>query len=79
MIHLAEPTCCLYLVMEVGPDAEPDSVLPQFLSTVSHLFCCYVWTQVFVNDQFLNWDVENRIKVRIISARAYHSLFMHNM
>ncbi len=42
-----------------------------------------VWTcmcdQVFVNDQFLNWDPENRIKVRIISARAYHSLFMHNM
>jgi phosphoenolpyruvate carboxykinase (ATP) len=35
--------------------------------------------QVFVNDQFLNWDPENRIKVRIISARAYHSLFMHNM
>jgi phosphoenolpyruvate carboxykinase (ATP) len=35
--------------------------------------------KVFVNDQFLNWDEENRIKVRIISARAYHSLFMHNM
>ncbi|XP_058744551.1 phosphoenolpyruvate carboxykinase (ATP) 1-like [Vicia villosa] len=35
--------------------------------------------KVFVNDQFLNWDQENRIKVRIVSARAYHSLFMHNM
>eukprot|EP01018_Ginkgo_biloba_P023997 Gb_40030 [translate_table: standard] len=35
--------------------------------------------QVFVNDQFLNWDSDNRLKVRIISARAYHSLFMHNM
>ncbi|XP_024374056.1 phosphoenolpyruvate carboxykinase (ATP) 1 [Physcomitrium patens] len=35
--------------------------------------------KVFVNDQFLNWDPQNRIKVRIISARAYHSLFMHNM
>jgi len=35
--------------------------------------------KVFVNDQFLNWDPENKIKVRIISARAYHSLFMHNM
>lgn len=35
--------------------------------------------QVFVNDQFLNWDPEYRIKVRIVSARAYHSLFMHNM
>ncbi|KAM1427772.1 hypothetical protein ACFXTO_020273 [Malus domestica] len=28
---------------------------------------------------FLNWDPEHRIKVRIVSARAYHSLFMHNM
>lgn len=35
--------------------------------------------KVFVNDQFLNWDPVNQIKVRIVSARAYHSLFMHNM
>lgn len=35
--------------------------------------------KVFVNDQFLNWDPEHRIKVRIISARAYHALFMYNM
>ncbi|XP_031279233.1 phosphoenolpyruvate carboxykinase (ATP)-like [Pistacia vera] len=35
--------------------------------------------KVFVNDQFLNWDPEHRIKVRIVSARAYHSLFMYNM
>ncbi|KAH9664177.1 phosphoenolpyruvate carboxykinase (ATP) [Citrus sinensis] len=35
--------------------------------------------KVFVNDQFLNWDPQNRVKVRIVSARAYHSLFMHNM
>ncbi|GMI64900.1 PHOSPHOENOLPYRUVATE CARBOXYKINASE, phosphoenolpyruvate carboxykinase 1 [Hibiscus trionum] len=35
--------------------------------------------KVFVNDQFLNWDPKHKIKVRIISARAYHSLFMHNM
>ncbi|URE24335.1 phosphoenolpyruvate carboxykinase [Musa troglodytarum] len=35
--------------------------------------------KVFVNDQFLNWDPVHRIKVRIVSARAYHSLFMHNM
>ncbi|KAF3786809.1 Phosphoenolpyruvate carboxykinase ATP [Nymphaea thermarum] len=35
--------------------------------------------KVFVNDQFLNWDPEHRLKVRIVSARAYHALFMHNM
>eukprot|EP00270_Netrium_digitus_P004829 TRINITY_DN161_c0_g1_i1.p1 TRINITY_DN161_c0_g1~~TRINITY_DN161_c0_g1_i1.p1 ORF type:complete len:528 (+),score=86.56 TRINITY_DN161_c0_g1_i1:125-1708(+) len=35
--------------------------------------------KVFVNDQFLNWDPEHRLKVRIITARAYHALFMYNM
>ncbi|CAI5476666.1 unnamed protein product [Closterium sp. Yama58-4] len=35
--------------------------------------------KVFVNDQFLNWDKDNRVKVRIITSRAYHALFMHNM
>ncbi|KAK2446334.1 phosphoenolpyruvate carboxykinase (ATP) [Trifolium repens] len=35
--------------------------------------------KVYVNDRFLNCDPEHRIKVRIVSARAYHSLFMHNM
>lgn len=35
--------------------------------------------RVYVNDQYLNWDPEHRLKVRIISARAYHSLFMNNM
>lgn len=35
--------------------------------------------KIYVNDQFLNWDPEHRIKVRIILARAYHALFMHNM
>lgn len=43
------------------------------------LFNEVLCVQVFVNDQFLNWDPEHRIKVRIVSARAYHSLFMHNM
>ncbi len=35
--------------------------------------------QVYVIDAFAGWDVEHRIKVRVICARAYHALFMHNM
>lgn len=46
--------------------------------SLSIMTCIYDF-QVFVNDQFLNWDPNNQIKVRIVSARAYHSLFMHNM
>ena len=34
---------------------------------------------LYVIDAFAGWDVENRIKVRIICERAYHALFMTNM
>ena len=35
--------------------------------------------RVFVLDGYAGWDPEYRIKVRVICARAYHALFMHNM
>lgn len=54
-------------------------VFINLMTKFADLCAFHFWLQVFVNDQFLNWDPENRIKVRIISARAYHSLFMHNM
>jgi len=34
---------------------------------------------VYVFDGFAGWDPKYRIKVRVICARAYHALFMHNM
>ena len=34
---------------------------------------------LYVIDGFAGWDPKYRIKVRIICARAYHALFMHNM
>lgn len=41
-----------------------------YLNTRDHLYAI---------DAFAGWDPENRIKVRVICARAYHALFMHNM
>jgi phosphoenolpyruvate carboxykinase (ATP) len=35
--------------------------------------------QIYVVDGFAGWDPNYRIKVRVICARAYHALFMHNM
>jgi phosphoenolpyruvate carboxykinase (ATP) len=35
--------------------------------------------QLFVVDGFAGWDLTHRIRVRIICARPYHALFMHNM
>jgi phosphoenolpyruvate carboxykinase (ATP) len=41
-----------------------------YLNTRERLYCV---------DAFVNWDPAYRIKVRVICARAYHALFMHNM
>lgn len=35
--------------------------------------------QIYVLDGFAGWDEANRIKVRVITTRPYHALFMHNM
>jgi phosphoenolpyruvate carboxykinase (ATP) len=41
----------------------------------------YLNTQerLYVIDGFAGWRPEHRIKIRIICARPYHALFMHNM
>jgi phosphoenolpyruvate carboxykinase (ATP) len=35
--------------------------------------------RVYVVDGFAGWDPKYRIKTRIVCARPYHALFMHNM
>lgn len=35
--------------------------------------------QVYVCDGFAGWDPRCRLKIRVICARAYHALYMHNM
>ena len=35
--------------------------------------------RVYCIDGFAGWDPERRLKVRVICARPYHALFMHNM
>jgi phosphoenolpyruvate carboxykinase (ATP) len=35
--------------------------------------------RLYVVDGFAGWDPEFQIKVRVVCARAYHALFMHNM
>jgi phosphoenolpyruvate carboxykinase (ATP) len=34
---------------------------------------------LYVVDGFAGWDLAQRVKVRVICARAYHALFMHTM
>ncbi|MEZ6122043.1 MAG: phosphoenolpyruvate carboxykinase (ATP) [Planctomycetaceae bacterium] len=41
-----------------------------YLNTRSRLYCI---------DAFAGWDPATRLKVRVICARPYHALFMHNM
>ena len=35
--------------------------------------------QIYVCDGYAGWDPASRIKVRVLCARAYHALYMHNM
>lgn len=41
-----------------------------YLNTRDRLYCF---------DGFAGWDLEHRIKVRVICSRPYHALFMHTM
>ena len=41
-----------------------------YLNTRSRIYCV---------DAYAGWDTDTRIKVRVICARPYHALFMHNM
>ena len=41
-----------------------------YLNTRQELYCV---------DAFAGWDPDYRLKVRVICARPYHALFMHNM
>jgi phosphoenolpyruvate carboxykinase (ATP) len=34
---------------------------------------------IYVVDGFAGWDPRHRLKVRVVCARPYHALFMHNM
>jgi len=35
--------------------------------------------RLYVVDGYAGWDPKHQIKVRVVCARAYHALFMHNM
>jgi phosphoenolpyruvate carboxykinase (ATP) len=35
--------------------------------------------RLYVVDGYAGWDPKYRLKIRVICARAYHALFMHNM
>ncbi len=35
--------------------------------------------RLYIVDGYAGWDPEHQLKVRIVCARAYHALFMHNM
>lgn len=38
-----------------------------------------VCERLYVVDAFAGWDPDHQLKVRVICARPYHALFMHNM
>jgi phosphoenolpyruvate carboxykinase (ATP) len=41
--------------------------------------CLATCDRLYVVDGYAGWDQEHRLKVRLISSRAYHALFLHNL
>uniref|UniRef100_A0A3B0MGI5 phosphoenolpyruvate carboxykinase (ATP) n=1 Tax=Theileria annulata TaxID=5874 RepID=A0A3B0MGI5_THEAN len=35
--------------------------------------------RIYVTDAFAGWDPDHRVRVRVVSVRAYHAIFMHNL
>ena len=55
---------------------EPDEFMQNRQTAIDYLNDRPV---LYVIDGFAGWDKEHQLKVRIVCARAYHALFMHNM
>ncbi|MEQ1506126.1 MAG: phosphoenolpyruvate carboxykinase (ATP) [Myxococcota bacterium] len=55
---------------------EERSFLTNRERAVDYLNTC---ERLYVIDGFAGWDPKYRIKIRVVSTRAYHALFMHNM
>ncbi len=56
-------------ISEEGFEINKETTL-DYLNSRPYLFCV---------DAFACWEEKYRIKIRVICARAYHALFMHNM
>ncbi|MFQ5678586.1 MAG: phosphoenolpyruvate carboxykinase (ATP) [Gemmatimonadota bacterium] len=60
----------------VNVPLEPESFRANRKRAVEALNGC---PRLYVVDGYAGWDPEQRLKVRVLSSRAYHALFMHNM
>ncbi len=61
---------------DVNIAMEEDEFRPNVQRACDFLNGC---ERLYVVDGFAGWDPKYRIKVRVICARPYHALFMHNM
>ena len=61
---------------EVNIKLDEHTFLVNRVRAVDYLNVC---DRIYVVDGYAGWDPKYRIKVRVICARAYHALFMHNM
>jgi phosphoenolpyruvate carboxykinase (ATP) len=63
---------------EKSPNIKMDE--PTFLKNRETAICFLnMQDRLFVIDGYAGWDPKYRIKVRVISSRPYHALFMRNM
>lgn len=60
----------------INMELPPESFQKNRDIATSYLSGC---ERVYIVDGFAGWDPDHRLKVRIITSRPYHALFMHNM
>jgi len=61
---------------KVNIKMQDDAFLINRERAIDYLNTC---EQIYVVDAYAGWDPQFRIKVRVITSRAYHALFMQNM
>ena len=61
---------------KVNIPISPESYCLNRQRAVDYLNMC---SRVFVTDQYAGWDLKYQKKIRVISARPYHALFMTQM
>eukprot|EP01066_Platyproteum_vivax_P009887 Platyproteum_vivax@DN4390_c0_g1_i12.p1 len=60
----------------VNMELEEQSFLANRERAIDYLNC---QDRLFVVDAFAGWEEDSRIRIRVVTSRAYHALFMQNM
>lgn len=71
-VHTQKSTCC-----PCAPPASPTTRSTFINNRETAVDFLNAVDRVYIVDAYANWDPKYRAKIRVITTRAYHALFMH--